>query len=137
MRVVVDTNTVVSGLLWHGPPRRVLDAAREGRIQLFTTAVLLAELEDILGREKFASRLHEAEVTVEDLVVGYAALATIVRPAPIDPVILDDPDDAVLACALSAQAEAVVSGDGHLLELEQHGDIPVTTAPRLLEQLEG
>jgi predicted nucleic acid-binding protein len=43
MKVVADTNVVVSGLLWHGPSRQVLDAARAGSIQLFTTAVLLAE----------------------------------------------------------------------------------------------
>ena len=44
MRVVADTNTLISGSLWHGPPRRVLDAARDGTITLYTSAVLLAEL---------------------------------------------------------------------------------------------
>jgi len=43
MKVVADTNVVVSGLLWHGPSRQVLDAARAGSIQLFTTAVLRLE----------------------------------------------------------------------------------------------
>ena len=43
MRVVADTNTIVSGLLWHGPPRRVLDAARSGALHLYTSATLLAE----------------------------------------------------------------------------------------------
>jgi len=46
MRVVADTNIVVSGLLWRGNPRRVLDAAREAAIELFTSAILLTELED-------------------------------------------------------------------------------------------
>ena len=55
MRVVVDTNTIVSGLFWHGAPRRVLDAARTGRIQLFTSPVLLAELEDVLSRKNLVN----------------------------------------------------------------------------------
>ncbi len=58
MRVVADTNIVVSGLLWRGNPRRVLDAAREAAIELFTSAILLTELEDVLGRERFAKRLE-------------------------------------------------------------------------------
>ena len=60
MRVVADTNIVVSGLLWRGNPRRLLEAAREGTIDLFTSAALLAELEDVLSRAKFAQRLVSA-----------------------------------------------------------------------------
>jgi uncharacterized protein len=45
MRVVADTNTIVSGLLWRGAPRKVLDEARKGTIELFTSVILLAELE--------------------------------------------------------------------------------------------
>src|SRR4051812_41506066 len=101
MRVVADTNTVVSGLLWSGAPRRVLDAARAGSIELFTTAALLAELEDVLGRGKFARRMAGAGLTARELIVGFGALARLAEPVRIDPVILDDPDDdAVLACAL-------------------------------------
>ena len=57
MRVVADTNTVVSPFLWGGPPKAVLDTAREGRITLHTTPALLAELEDVISRAKFAARL--------------------------------------------------------------------------------
>lgn len=81
MRVVADTNTVVSGLLWTGAPRKVLDAARTGSIQLFTSAALLAELEDVLGRDKLASRLALINIKPRELVFGYAALATLFYPA--------------------------------------------------------
>ncbi len=54
MRVTADTNTIVSGSLWHGNPRRVLDAAHDGLIELFTSKILLEELKDVLGRGKFA-----------------------------------------------------------------------------------
>src|SRR5438045_4015020 len=99
MHVTLDTSVVVSGLLWQGPPRDVLDAARACRITLFTTAVLLAELQDVLSRPKFARRLALAGVSPTTLVMGFAALAVLVRPATISPVVLADPDDdAVLAC---------------------------------------
>lgn len=136
MRVVADTNIVVSGLLWRGNPRLILDAAREGTIDLFTSAVLLAELEDVLSREKFANRLASVLVTPHDLVLGYSALASIIEPATIKPVILADPDDdAILACALAAQGEMIVSGDRHLLDLKQYQDIRIFTAARLVAEI--
>ena len=69
-RIVPDTNIVVSGLLWRGNPRRILDAARDGIIELYTSLVLLEELEDVLSRDKFARRLAAANVTVQDLISG-------------------------------------------------------------------
>ena len=136
MRVVADTNMVVSGLLWHGAPRQVLDAARDDIIALFTSTMLLAELDDVLHRKKFAQRLALVNVLPRELVFGYASLATIIEPAAIRPVVLIDPDDdAVLACALAAQAEVIVSGDSHLLDLKDYKEIHIFTAAELLRRI--
>lgn len=136
MRVVADTNTLVSGLLWQGNPRQILDAARAGRLQMYTTAALLAELEEVLQRPKFAQRLSLIGVTSTTLVLGYAALVRLIEPAKIAPVILADPDDdAVLACAVAARAEVIVSGDSHLLDMKEYEGIPIVTATQLLTQI--
>jgi putative PIN family toxin of toxin-antitoxin system len=136
MRAVPDTNIVISGLFWRGNPRRVLDAARDGIIELFTSPVLLEELEDVLSREKFAARLEAAGVTVQEIVEGYSALTTIIDAQSIEPVIIRDPDDdAVLACALTAEAEIIVSGDNDLLDLQEHQGIRILTATEFLAEL--
>ena len=136
MKLVLDTNTVISGLLWHGAPRQVLDLARSGSISLFTSPELLAELEDVLGRKKFAARLRMAQVTVDELVYGYAALATTIRVAKITPVIKADPDDdIVLACAVAAKAEIIASGDSHLLDLKEYEGIRILTVNQVLEEV--
>ena len=122
--------------MWRGAPHRILEAARAGQIILYTSPLLLAELEDVLARSKFAERQMRAQVTARELVWGYAALTRLVEPQPIDPVILEDPDDdAVLACAVAAQAEVVVSGDRHLLALDHYRDIPIVSAGDLLNRL--
>lgn len=137
MRLVADTNTVVSGLLWSGPQRRLLDLARLRLFTLFTTVPLLLELDDVLKRPKFAERLRAADVTATDLVLGYAALAVIVDPATMEPHIEADPDDdAVLACALAANADVIVSGDRHLLDLAVFAMIPILPVAILLDQLD-
>ena len=68
MRAVADTNTVISGLLWQGTPRQILDAALYNTIELFTSVALLAEMEEVLHREKFARRLSLANLTPDEFV---------------------------------------------------------------------
>ncbi len=72
MRVVLDTNTVVSGLLWRGPPRQLLDAVRETRITLYSSTALVAELAEVIARERFLPHLRAAGVSAVELVVDFA-----------------------------------------------------------------
>ena len=136
MRVVADTNTVVSAFLWGGPPAAVLVAARAGRITLFTSPVLLAELEDVLSREKFAERIVRVGSSVAQMLAGYRALATIVRPASIEPAVRDPDDDHVLACAKAAQAQLIVSRDKDRLDLREHQGIPILASADALQRFE-
>lgn len=118
MRLVLDTNVVASGLLWNGAPSRLLDAAQTGELELFTSTRLLAELAGILARAKFAKSIAATGLPREELVLGYAELATVIAPAAIPPTIAADPsDDQVLACAFTANADLIVSGDKHLHSL--------------------
>jgi putative PIN family toxin of toxin-antitoxin system len=106
-------------------------------LQLYTTSVLLAELDEVLQRPKFAQRLALAGVTARTLILGYAALAQMIEPVVIAPVIIADPDDdAVLACAVAVPAEIIVSGDSHLLDLKECEGIPIVTATQLLTRIE-
>lgn len=136
MLLVLDTNVVVSSLLWEGgPPARLIEAAENREASLATSRVLLAELARILARRKFAKAVAASTLTVEDLVLGYAALARIVDPAPIPPTSRDPDDDHVLAAALAAEADVVVSGDPDLLLLGRFRNIPIVTPREALEQL--
>jgi putative PIN family toxin of toxin-antitoxin system len=136
MKIVPDTNTVVSGLLWQGAPHDILGLARAGKITLYTSPSLLAELRDVLNRPKFAARLKKAGTTPRKLSLEFASLAKLTHPEPIEPVILADPDDdAVLACAISADAQIITTGDSHLLELKTYRGISILTARTFLDSL--
>ena len=132
MRVVLDTNTLVSALLSpHGPPRCLLDHARAQIFQLCSSPVLMAELLDVVSREKFARRLAAAGVTPLGIVSEIRRLAVMAAPVSVPRVVANDPDDDhVLACALAAQADLIVSGDRHLLGLggNYQGIVIVTPA---------
>lgn len=136
MRLVADTNVVVSGLLWTGAPARLLDTLRDGDATGFTSRPLLAELTRILRREKLAKIIAASHSSVDDLVLGYTELTTVLVPQSIEPVIVDDPDDdQILACALAAEAELIVSGDRHLLDLENYQDIPIVKPAEALTMI--
>lgn len=119
MRVVLDTNTLVSAVLSSiGSPRRLLNGARAQQFELYTSPVLIAELHDVLSREKFASRFQQAGLTPLGVVSEIRRLAFIVTPISVPRVVQgDSDDDHVLACALACGADLIVSGDKHLTGL--------------------
>ena len=75
MRLVLDTNVVVSGLLWSGAPGHLLQAGLTGEVQLFTSTPLLAELTDILSRTKFERKITASQLSINEIVDLYAQLA--------------------------------------------------------------
>jgi hypothetical protein len=134
MRLVLDTNVVASAVLWGGVPRQLLQAGREKRISLFTSIPLLAELTDILVRSKFEKKLAASGLSIEQIVDRYAELAAVVQPAAIAPTVLDDPeDDQVLACAVAARADLIVSGDRrHVLPLGSFEGVSIVSPAEAL-----
>ncbi len=138
MRVVLDTNTLVSALLSpNGPPRLLLDDARAQVFELFTSPVLMAELLDVMSREKFARRLAAAGLTPLGIVSEIRRLASMATPVDVPRVVAGDADDDhVLACAVAARADLIVSGDRHLLGLGGHYQgIAIVTPAQAVQQI--
>jgi putative PIN family toxin of toxin-antitoxin system len=130
MRVVLDTNIVVSALLWGGVPFRLLQFGQAGEIELVTSPVLVTELANVLGRSHLTLHIQKQGMSAMQLVNLYQAFAQSVSPQAVPAVIADDPDDDhVLACAVAGHADLIVSGDKHLLGLGgQYQNIPIVKA---------
>ena len=135
MKLVLDTNVVISGLLWSGNPRQILDAARVGRVELSTSRPLLEELTKVLERRKFEGKITASGLPVDAIVDRYAVLARLVRPEPTKRIVADPDDDVVIGTALAAKADWIVSGDGHLLELRDYQGIRILAAADALVSL--
>lgn len=134
IRVVFDTNIIVSGYLWSGAPRSAINVVLEGRAKLLASEALIDELKDVLSRPKFAKRLDIVAQTAEQIVVDHLKHLEIVEVTPIPLTIKADPDDdMVLACAVSGKADFIVSGDPHLLEQQSFRNIPIITVNAFLE----
>jgi uncharacterized protein len=137
VKLVVDTNILISGSLWKGPPARLVSAGLAGQVQMFLSLPMLLELRETLQRPRFAQRLVGEGETPESLAQRFRAACHDAIPArTIPPAELRDPDDVhVLACALGVQADAIVTGDRDLLDLRFFERIPIIDVAEALRRL--
>ena len=126
MRAILDTNVLIAALLWRGPPHQLLEQVRNGTLTLASSPVLLAELTHILSRAKFDSILVQTHTPRERALDEVRQLSALIDAPPLPrPVCRDPDDDAVLACAIAAQVDFIVSGDLDLLVLKHYQHIPI------------
>ena len=136
MRAVVDTNVLLSGLLWHGAPHALLEQVRAGRLTLLSSPALLAELAEVLDRPKFRDRINRSGIDPASILAELRQLAEIVDPPPLPaPVSRDPDDDAVLALATAAQADLIISGDSDLTSLAAHAHIRIVDPATALAEI--
>ena len=137
MNLVVDTNVLVSAFLWQGKPGRLIELAAENEIHLFTSRSLLDELAATLGKKSLAKPVAATGLTVEQMLRDYRRLATLVTTRQLAQRVSRDPDDdSLLACALAAGADLIVSGDDDLIVLKRYQDIPIATPTQALQVIE-
>jgi len=136
VRAVLDTNVVCSALLWGGIPERLIELAGDGGLELFTSEPLLAELSGILVRSKFARKLGEKSLSATEILASYRLIAETIQVAPLDEPRLRDSDDVhVLACAVAARADVIVSGDADLQALGIYRGIAVLSPADCLRRI--
>ena len=129
IRVVADTNIYVSAFMFGGLPGLFLDLAFQRAFTLLISPALLDELDEKL-RGKFEVKLEDAALIRRNL----ESIAELVEPNFVLKVVRSDPDDdRVLECAVAGNADFVVSGDRHLLQLGSYEATAIVTVRKFLE----
>ena len=134
MRVVLDTNVFISGVFFSGPPRRILEAWRDGKLSVAFSVEILEEYQRVGDRlgEKYPSvdlRPFLQLLGVEGKLVDAGELDERVSP--------DSDDDKFLACALAAGSKLVISGDSDVLEVSGWKGVKVVTPAEFVSQYLG
>ena len=124
MRVVLDTNVLVSALIKAGKPRKLFDAAVVGRHRLVTSRSLIEELVRVLEDERIRRYVTTQETTAFLRLLA-ATASTVDTRSKFS--VLNSPDDMVLQTAYDGQADLIVTGDEHLLDLVSFRGIRIVT----------
>ena len=126
MRAVVDTNVLISGLLWRGSPHALLAEARAGRVLIVSSPALLAELTEVISRRKVYAILASANTSREQAMSHVRQLTDVIQPTPLEqPVCRDPDDDELLAVAIAGKVDLIISGDNDLLTLGSFRGMPI------------
>lgn len=132
MRVVPDTNVLVSAIVFGGPPGELVELGAEGHLRLVLSPPLIAELREVL-RRKFGfsdAAAYQAEALLR-------RISIVVEPEREVAMISEDPEDnRVLEAARAGDADVIVSGDRHLLGLKRFGPSAIMNPRELLNRIE-
>ena len=130
-RVVFDTNVLVSGYLWRGFARKALEKVRSGEWILLVSTDAINELIRVLAYHKFGLTPTEIQPIVQDL----ATFSEFVEVKTQVEIIKSDPTDNIfLALAIDGDADGIVSGDHHLIDLKKFKGIPIVSVRQFLSQ---
>ncbi len=133
LKVVIDTNVLISSIFWGGNEAKLMEAVEKGVLEAYTSSHILAELERTLLSSKFKLRKDD----VSSFLGYFTALMRVIVPKSTTNVISEDPtDNRIIECALEIKADLAVSGDRHLLALKEFRGIKIRTASYILKLID-
>ena len=135
LRAVMDTNVLVSGVLWRGVPFELLRWAEKNSLVIYASLEILAEVHRVLHYPKFQQYIDNQQASPGELFAKIASLCTIIQVDQVVKGVCSDADDEkFLSCALAANVEVLVSGDRHLLNLVQYQSVRILTAREFYQE---
>ena len=132
IKVVLDTNALVSALLFGGGPGELVSLWEKGRIVPLLSKDVFLEYVRVLGYPKFALSAEDIKGLIEEHFLPYAEMVPVDKTPSV--IRMDPADDKFLALAVAGGADLLISGDRHLLALRRYGDVEILTPRRFLER---
>jgi putative PIN family toxin of toxin-antitoxin system len=134
MRIVLDTNVLISGVFFGGNPRKILNLWQEKTFELISSPSILNEYEEVLNRLQAKSKKTDLKL-VQSTMKLITLESIVINPTHDLHLSRDPDDDKFINCALSGSAFYIVSGDNDLLELEEVEGVQIVTAREFLERM--
>ena len=124
MKTVVDTNVLISGIFFDGPPARILEAWYRGELELVVSNEILEEYFEVC--ERLSLRYPKIDITQILILIVQNCQIVDLLPLP-KPASSDEDDDKFIACALASDTKVIISGDSDLLALSSYENVQIVT----------
>ncbi len=137
MKVVLDTNVLISGTFWEGEAYEILSLVESKTIRWFASREMLEEYNRVIDCEEIVEKIKEKDLTIKSVAIKALELCQLVEPKRRVLAVVDDPsDNKFLECALEASADYLITYDKrHLLKLEQFEGIEIVSPGTFLRIL--
>lgn len=134
LRIVLDTNVLVSALGWRGNPRKILTMGIDGKLILVESPQLIDEFMAVLAGPKFSFISGKDKM---EFCKSLVKISELVEPTiRLDVIKKDKNDNRVLECAIAGKADYIVSGDAHLLKLKKHSKVNIVNSKAMVDIIE-
>ncbi len=134
MRIVLDTNVLISGIFFSGPPSQILRVWRDKKVTFVLSEEILDEYQKT-GREL---SLQYPDIEIEPILALLAINSELIEPISLSEAICNDPDDdKFIACALAAKSRVIVSGDKALLKVSGYRGVKVIKPRNFIDTVLG
>jgi hypothetical protein len=131
LKVVLDTNILVSALLFRGELSRIVELWKNGKLVPFISKETFRELKDVLEYPKFRLTKDEIRTIIEEEILPFFEVVEV--EDEVSGISNDPDDDKFISCAISASADVIVSGDKHLCELHIYKSVRIIKAAALMK----
>jgi len=136
MKVVLDTNVLVSGTFWRGDSEKIVNKVENKEVELVSSKELIEEYEEVIAREEIMDKMQNKDLILNESVQKIINDSTIVEPTKKFDVVKEDPkDNKVVECAVEGNVDYIVSQDNHLLNLKEFKGIKILTPEEFLSVL--
>ncbi|MFP3871263.1 MAG: putative toxin-antitoxin system toxin component, PIN family [Candidatus Aenigmatarchaeota archaeon] len=135
-RVVLDTNVLISGIFWEGKPAEIIRKAEDEKIEVVISDQILEELEGVLKRPYFGNNFDCIGKKIREISIKFIEIfeGPIEPDESLDVIEKDQSDNRILECAVEGDAEFIISGDKHLLELEEFREMKILEPSDFLDR---
>lgn len=130
MKVVLDTNVIISGVLFEGNESEILELVDKNKIKMVVSKEILKEYKQVINYDKFQITKGESESIIYKII----RVAEFVVPSKKISVVSDKSDNKFLECAVESDASFIISGDRHLLQLKEFGGAKILNAKDFLKR---
>ncbi len=126
MKIIADTNVLVSGTFWKGDSDKIIDLIDKGEIELVISEELIEEYNDVINRDEVMDKIEKKNLILNESAQRIIKHATIIKPKQKLDIIKEDPDDnIILECAIEGNVDYIISKDKHLLKLKEFREIKI------------
>jgi putative PIN family toxin of toxin-antitoxin system len=136
LKLVLDTNTVVSAFFWEGNEAKLLRKIEQGKANWYITREILMEIEEVIKRPKFEEVIKKTNSTPDQIMQKIISIShVVIAPKQEIKVCRDLKDNKFLECAESIRAHYIISGDKDLLSLKEYNGISIIRTSAILKLL--